>query len=291
MNYLYFNNFYYKYDEIKIDEQEIIDFNISKIDYKKYNIVMYNKYSKKYILFYLNFYHMQYDFFEKNDDYSIYLIFAEKNMINIDYNNKKLIYNHIFLNDYNSYNYVSKYKINKPSNDILIIYYGSMKNFQNFSIFSERFYKISNIIFQNNNIKNMYCINNDLHHNIYFNRECDISFIVDDLDENNFIYISYLVSMFYKNIHDINFSKIILVSINHSILGLSSLTNLKMLPDCNYYADSLQFCIFNEKDFIKVATLFPNYLYLEKCNFLQYIKSNSNIKMKKIEDISVLKIN
>jgi len=233
-----------------------------------------------------------YDKFEKNNDYSIYLLFHEKSMIYIDTNIKKLSYNHIFLNDYNSYAYVSKYAYFKPSNEILVVYYGSLKNYKNFQMFNERFTKSFNKIFNNANIKKMFCINNDVYKNISYENENDISVLVDNLDNINFIYIVYLVYIFYKNIYKINFYKIILVSMNHSIMGISSLCDMKILSNYNYYTDNFfNFCIFNEFDFIKISTLFPNFLYLENCNFLQYIKKYSNINFKKIEDMSIVKIN
>lgn len=297
MNYIYFNNFIYRFDE-ENNEKEILNFNINKVDHSKYNIVVHNKYTKKYSLINYNFHNLNYEKFEKNNDYSIYILFVEKNMIYIDNINKKLSYNHIFLNDYNSYSYISKYKTikNGLSNDVLIIYYGSLKNYKNFSIFNERFKKICSIVFNNQNIKNMYCMNNDIYSDIYtdklFNNESDISVLVDNLENMNFLYISYLISMFYKNINKSNFSKIIFISVNHSILGFSCLNTIKLLPEQNYYADKyFSFCIFNELDFIKICTLFPNYIYIENYDdLLNYIKKYSNIKFKKLEDISVLKI-
>lgn len=291
MNYLFLNNFFYRFDE-DIHEKEILNFHINNIDHEKYNFIIHNKYTKKYTLILYNFYNIDYDKFEKNNDYSIYLIFYEKTMIYIENNLKKLSYNHIFLNDYNSYSYVSKYVYRKPSNDLLVVYYGSLKNYKNFQMFNERFTKSFDKIFENTNVKKMFFINNDVYKNIPYENENDVSVLVDNLDNVNFIYIIYLICVFYKNIQKINFSKIILVSINHSIIGISSLCNIKFSSNCNYYADSFfNFCIFNEFDFIKISTLFPNFLYSDNSNFLQYVKKYSNINFKKIEDMSIIKIN
>lgn len=290
MNYLFLNNFFYRFDT-DLHEKDIFNFSIYNVDYEKYNFILHNKYTKKYIFTHVNFYNIEYEKFEKNNDFSIYLIFHEKTMIHIDLISKKLSYNHIFLNDYNSYSYVSKYGFSKPSNEILVVYYGSLKNYINFQIFDERFTKSFNKIFQNTNVKKMFCINNDVYKNVSYQHENDISILIDNLDNVNFIYIIYLILILYKNIHKINFSKIILVSINHSIIGISSLCNIKFLPNYNYYADSFfNFCIFNEIDFIKISTLFPNFLYLENTNFLQYVKKYSDINLKKIEDMSIIKI-
>lgn len=290
MDFLFLNNIIYHIDGYDFDIEEILDFNINKIDKEKYNIVIHNKYNKTYTLCKIEFYKIENEKFEKDTDYSLYFIFDRNCMFDI---NKNIIsYNYLFLNDNISYSYVNKFYNPKKTDQVLIIYYGSLKNYKNFSLFNVKFVFFMEQLFEKSNIKYMHCLNNDMYNNIAYSLSSDILALIDDVDENKFLYVSYMLYIFYKNISKLSFSKIIYTNINHSIIGLSNLLDVDLISNNSYHVDNFfKFCIFTENDFIKIANLYLNYSDKVDNNFFNYIKRSTNINFKKIENLSMLKIN
>jgi len=287
MDYLFLNNMIYHIDGYDYECEEIADFRIDKINKEKYNIILHNKYNKKFLLCNIEFYKIEKDKFEKNNDYSIYFLFDKKCMFNIDSN--IISYNYLFLNDNISYSYVNKFYNSKNSDQVLVIYYGSLKNYRNFSIFNIKFLYILEQLFEKSNIKYMYCLNNDIYNHISYTILSDILAVLDESDENKFLYVSYMLYIFYKNISNLNFSKIFFININHSVIGLSNIFNIKMSEKSSYHVDSsFKFCIFNENDFIKISNLFPLYANSNNTDFFNYVKNL--ISFKKLENLSMIKI-
>lgn len=284
VNYICFNNYYYEYINNEYIEIEIFNFN-KDIDINKYNMILFNKYLKKYFLFKVNIYEINVSNIVNNTDFKLYILFEINQLININHINYKFNYHYFLIYDIFSTLYINKYHSFKDEKINNIIFYtGSLKSYKNFLNFKENFNKFLNTKFEN--LKTIYCINNDITYTILENIDYDISLLNENINENNCIYICFLIFNIIKKILNIDFNNIIIINLNYSIIGLNNLFKLNFNEKINYYVDNYKnFCILNQKDFYKISLNYINNFYDDKFNIL------NDVKLSKIKNTSLIKLN
>lgn len=272
-------------------EKEDLDFlNLKNINSNNINIVMYDKYNKKYSLYKFNSKNiLNSDSFIKDSDFDTYIIYdyflrINKNMIEYDY---------ILSNVINSYQYIKKYYKFLSNNNILIILYGSLKSIINFKIIFQKILNIFKKKYVNYNIHIMYIANNDIFEFNNVSLDYSIYINLNDINENNnfMLYYLYIFYSFYTELIKSNFTKIIIINMNYSFINLENILNIDFHK--NYYIDDfLKFGIFNEKNFIELSILSNLYHSndYEHYNFNNHILIYPHFCLNKIENSSSIKL-
>lgn len=292
MTYVFFKNTYFSNDYISYSQDiNVQDFSIQSVDFDKYNIVIQYKKSTKFTILYSNFINIQHSDFIENNDFNVYLLFDKDKLIYIDKIKKSVTHHYVLSNNFFSHQYINKKVHQKKNNNLMVVYFGSMKNYKNFTMFNDRLQRTLKSKFDGT-YQTMHIIQKDSHSDLLYKIDSDVKILIENIDHYDFYYVAYLFYVFYKNMKKNEISRVIFINLNHSILGISNIESMDVYSFENYYCEDLfYFGILNEKDFYKIGTVYPSFIYQDNMEFMDYIKSViENIYFIKVNDMSIIKL-